>query len=91
MVAKKKSTPARSWMSQFKRDPLRKSLGELKKVGIPKPVTKAAILLTAVGALSANPASPIRKRLASLPIVGPWASIVMNWGARLRGGGYGKR
>jgi len=88
MVAKKKSPPKRSWMAQFKRDPTNKSLNELKKWGIPKPVTKAAVLLTVVGALSTSPASPIRKRLASLPIVGPWASIIMNWGSRLRGDGY---
>ena len=85
MVVKKNSKPTRSWMAQFKRDPLRKSLGELKKVGIPKPVTKAAILLTAVGALSASPASPIRKKIATLPLIGSWAAIAMNFGAKLRG------
>jgi len=86
-MAPRKSTskPTRSWMAQFKRDPLRKSLGELKKIGIPKPVTKAAILLTAVGAFSASPMSPVRKKIGALPIVGPWASIVMNWGSKLRG------
>ena len=83
--AKKKNNTTRSWMSQFKRDPTTKSLNEAKKWGIPKPVTKAAVLLTVVGALSTSPMSPLRKKIASTPVIGEYASIIMNFGAKLRG------
>jgi len=82
---KKKKTATRSWMSQFKRDPSTKALNEAKKWGIPKPVTKAAVLLTVIGALSTSSMSPLRRKIATLPVIGEYASIVMNFGSKLRG------
>ena len=76
-MAKKKTKRTRTKLStRFKRDPISTARTEFKKL---HPISKAAIIGVAAGALTPTAAGELTK----LPIVGKFMRIFTNYGAKL--------
>ena len=68
-------------LDRFAQNPSGTLVNEAAKVGIPKRITKAAMGLTLIGAISGLAANQI----ASLPVIGKFAAVPLSWGQRIRG------
>ena len=77
----RRNTKKSTVIDRFAQNPSGTLVREGEKVGIPKRVTKAAMGLTIIGAISGLAASQI----ASLPVVGKFAAIPLSWGQKIRG------
>ncbi len=73
---KSKPRPTKSLGRRLKENPISTSVGELKKLGVPRWASKAMILLTTVGAVSPTLSAEANRI--------PLASTFTGLGARLR-------
>ena len=77
MVARKKTTTRQKSLGQrFKKSPVTTITSEAKKLGIPKPVTKAALIALAAGALTPALGAQLNRI--------PFMNIFTGYGASIR-------
>jgi hypothetical protein len=82
MAAKKGGNrPPKSFGARFKAQPISTSIGELKKLGVPRWAGKAMILLIAVGATSPTLSSQANR----IPLASTFTGLGANIRSRIMG------